>query len=76
MEGQFGDRRNELVFIGLSIDKVKLTKLLDSCLVTDEEFEQYREICKEKNLFKVEKALQNEFTDGFESWILFDEHGH
>lgn len=76
MEGPFGDRRNELVFIGLGIDKAKVSKLLDSCLVTDEEFAQYKKICKEKNLFKVEKALQSEFTDGFESWIQFDEHGH
>ena len=73
MVGEHGDRRNEIVFIGLGINQSKLTKLLDSCLVTDEEFDLYNRITGEKNLFKVEKNLQMHFTDGFESWITFSE---
>lgn len=77
MDGPFGDRRNELVFIGLGIDAKEITALLDTCLVTDEEYEKYKQICEEKNLYKIEKRLQNEFLDGFESWISFDDdHNH
>lgn len=73
MQGKYGDRRNEIVFIGLSIDKDAISAELDKCLLDDEEYKVYEKITKEKNLFKVEKALQQEFVDGFELWIAFDE---
>lgn len=74
MSGKYGDRRNELVFIGLKINKVELTKALDSCILTDEEFMEYEDaIENEENLFKIEKKLQLVFEDGFENWIQFDE---
>ncbi|RED98432.1 GTP-binding protein [Marinoscillum furvescens] len=36
-DSQWGDRMNELVFIGQDMDKERITKELDSCLVTDYE---------------------------------------
>lgn len=73
-QGPYGDRRNELVFIGLSIDKKKLTDALDSCLLTEEEYEKFVKITKkEDNLLKIEKKLAEIFDDGFEDWILFDQ---
>jgi len=38
--GKHGDRRQEIVFIGVGLKKDVLKELLDDCLVTDEEFKQ------------------------------------
>lgn len=75
-EGPYGDRRNELVFIGLGIDKSKLSGVLDACLLNDEEFEKFVKVVKnEPNLLKAEKKLTGIFDDGFEDWIIFDDEG-
>lgn len=38
MQEPYGDRRQEIVLIGINMDKVGLTALLDSALLTDEEY--------------------------------------
>ena len=37
--GPYGDRHQELVFIGHEMDHVRVTGALDNCLLTDSEFE-------------------------------------
>ena len=37
VEGEYGDRRQELVFIGSGMDEATLTETLDGCLLTDSE---------------------------------------
>lgn len=37
-DSEFGDRMTQLVIIGIDLDKERIFKQLDSCLLTDEEF--------------------------------------
>lgn len=73
MQGKYGDRRNEIVCIGLGIDKKRISAALDKCLLTDNELAVYDMIVREgKNLLEIDTALQEEFEDGFEDWILYE----
>ena len=42
-EGEFGDHRQELVFIGVRMDKEAIVRLMDTCLLTDHELTAYRQ---------------------------------
>lgn len=37
----YGDRRQEIVFIGVNLDETGITNLLDEALVTEEEWAGY-----------------------------------
>ena len=59
-EYPYGDRRHELVFIGTDIDKKTITKRLELCLLTDEEYKQG-------------PAVWQNFKDPIHPWQLADE---
>jgi len=42
-DGEFGDHRQELVFIGVKMDQAAITKLLDECLLSEQEMSSYRQ---------------------------------
>ena len=40
---EFGDRRQELIFIGIAMDEDAIRKALEECLLTSREFDTYRQ---------------------------------
>ncbi|KPV76589.1 uncharacterized protein RHOBADRAFT_13202 [Rhodotorula graminis WP1] len=68
--GAWGDRRQELVFIGEELETIQplLNAELDACLLDDDEWSQWRRVMKARPLSmrrKIEK-LEELFEDGFE----------
>ncbi|CAM4506511.1 MAG: Putative metal chaperone YciC [Legionella sp.] len=56
---EYGDRRQELVFIGLGIDVAEITSMLDNCLLSKEEISSGKESWKH-------------FSDPFPNWAFVE----
>lgn len=54
-EGEWGDRRQEIVMIGESLDTEELTKLLDGCLLTRGEMRKWEGVMYDKGLSEEER---------------------
>ncbi|WWC91819.1 uncharacterized protein L201_006766 [Kwoniella dendrophila CBS 6074] len=68
--GDWGDRRQELVFIGQELDQDLIRKTMDETLLTDDEWAKWEKIMKSRRLSAEKKAekLFNLFDDGWEAW--------
>lgn len=67
----FADRRQEIVFIGLFMNKKAIIHELNKCLVTDEELMAVEKIVFEASSYmEIENRLQMLFEDPFEEWPI------
>lgn len=73
---QWGDRRQEIVFIGTGMPEMatRISATLDACLLTDDEWTQW-ERAMTLGEDECQAALDGLFTDGFEDWVDY-EHSH
>ncbi|OTA70833.1 cobW-domain-containing protein [Hypoxylon sp. EC38] len=75
-DGKWGDRRQELVFIGQKMrngGEDRLRKAFDACLLDDEEFRNWEAAMESDD---PQKRLDELFEDGFEDWIETSHEGH
>ncbi|KAK1579254.1 CobW/HypB/UreG [Colletotrichum navitas] len=68
--GEWGDRRQELVFIGESLDIKGLEAALDACLLDEAEWARWQKVMRNKRWDDEKKRdkLQDIFDDGFPDW--------
>jgi len=75
--GPWGDRRQEIVFIGEGINTELITSLLNECLLNDEEMAKWEGVMRDETLSREEKAdkLGRMWEDGWEPWPAFEIEG-
>ncbi|KAB8268594.1 CobW/HypB/UreG, nucleotide-binding domain-containing protein [Aspergillus minisclerotigenes] len=73
-QGPWGDRRQEIVFIGEGIETGAITDLLNECLLNDREMKVWEGIMK-KRLSKEERQekMMQTWEDGWEEWPSLEE---
>lgn len=71
MSRLFADRRQEIVFIGLFMNKSAIIHELNKCLVTDDELFAVEKVVFEASSFlEIENKLKILFEDPFEEWDI------
>lgn len=76
--GEWGDRRQEIVFIGEGLNIPALEARLDKCLLDDEEWKHWQVAMRADAKGKVdaEELLNDLFDDGFPDWPEDEEVDH
>lgn len=78
-EGEWGDRRQELVFIGEALDVAGLTKMLDACLLSRAEMRRWERVMFDGKMDDEakEEKLTEMWDDGYwAEWAKADEEDH
>ncbi|KAK4234542.1 P-loop containing nucleoside triphosphate hydrolase protein [Achaetomium macrosporum] len=76
--GEWGDRRQEIVFIGEKLDVRGLEAVLDSCLLRDAEMERWEAVMRDEGMTGWEERMERLaelFEDGFPDWPEEEEDG-
>ncbi|KAJ5991790.1 hypothetical protein N7451_007514 [Penicillium sp. IBT 35674x] len=73
-QGQWGDRRQEIVFIGEGVDEAQISSILNDCLFDDKDMKQWEKIMKNKKLSREAKCkkIASIWEDGWEEWPAFE----
>ncbi|KAL5341986.1 CobW/HypB/UreG, nucleotide-binding domain-containing protein [Aspergillus crustosus] len=73
--GRWGDRRQELVFIGEGLDVDAVRGVLDGCLLDEQEMEVWEGVMGDETLSRTEKdeRLAGMWEDGWEDWPQVEE---
>ncbi|KAI5287852.1 hypothetical protein KEM52_001406 [Ascosphaera acerosa] len=69
-DGTWGDRRQEIVFIGEKMDVQGICNMLDGCLLTSQEWDQWETIMSKPHPSMREKTMMLDklWEDGWEPW--------
>ncbi|KIX92441.1 uncharacterized protein Z520_11916 [Fonsecaea multimorphosa CBS 102226] len=68
-EDPWGDRRQEIVFIGEKLDKQALEAEFGKCLLNKQEMRKWERIMRmRKSARVIQQTLDDTFEDGFEDW--------
>ncbi|KAK8158679.1 CobW/HypB/UreG, nucleotide-binding domain-containing protein [Phyllosticta citrichinensis] len=75
-EGEWGDRRQEIVFIGEALDKEVIERELDACLLTESEFKKWERLMRRKDVSeeRKEEVLGRWWDDSYwAEWTVGEE---
>lgn len=73
----WGDRQQQIVFIGEKLDRCGIEELFDGCLLSEEEMKLFAELMQSDDGSdddgEMDKRLRQVFDDGFPAWAGLDE---
>ncbi|OJJ95156.1 hypothetical protein ASPACDRAFT_55459 [Aspergillus aculeatus ATCC 16872] len=74
-QGEWGDRRQEIVFIGEGVDVDGVTGLLNECLLSTKEMKRWEKVMRGRKMERGEKqeVMAGIWEDGWEEWPAVDE---
>ncbi|OCL13074.1 cobW-domain-containing protein [Glonium stellatum] len=85
-QGEWGDRRQEIVFIGEDLDQTGITEALDSCLLTNKEMRTWEKVMRsKKSIEQKQQKLESLWNDEYwtewekeedEADGHYEHHGH